>query len=170
MASDNKDISCRVVQTLLMYVRHRCNGSLIGLLEGLELDEAYLQDANNWISHSFIQTLYHRMIEITGDDKAVRMLSKLGYKVTAVSSGEEAVAYMQTHTVDLLLLDMIMDPGIDGLETYQRILEKHPRQKIVIVSGYSESKRVKTLQELGAVLMSKNLILLRALAWRFAAS
>jgi PAS domain S-box-containing protein len=83
-------------------------------------------------------------------DIATRMLGRLGYVVTAVSSGEAAVTYMQAHTVDLLILDMIMDPGIDGLETYQRILEKHPRQKAIIASGYSESERVKALQTLGA--------------------
>ncbi len=81
---------------------------------------------------------------------AVRMLGRLGYDVTAVSSGEEAVTYLQTHSVDLLVLDMIMDPGIDGLETYQRILESHAHQRAIIASGYSESERVRALQKLGA--------------------
>ena len=45
---------------------------------------------------------------------------------------------------------MITDPGIDGLETYQRILVINPGQKAVIVSGYSETERVSKAQELGA--------------------
>ena len=45
---------------------------------------------------------------------------------------------------------MIMDPGIDGLETYKRILELHPKQKAIIVSGFSETERVKEAQRLGA--------------------
>jgi len=45
---------------------------------------------------------------------------------------------------------MIMDPGIDGLETYQQILSIHPDQKAIIVSGFSETRRVKKLQRLGA--------------------
>ncbi len=99
--------------------------------------------------------LGHETILVVDDiqeqrDIAVRMLSRLGYSVIAVSSGEEAVAYMQTHTVDLLVLDMIMDTGIDGLETYQRILKWHARQKAIIASGYSESERVRALQKLGA--------------------
>ena len=81
---------------------------------------------------------------------AVQMLGKLGYAVTSLSSGEQAVAYLQTHTVDLLVLDMVMPPGIDGLETYQRICEINPQQKAIIASGYSESDRVKALQALGA--------------------
>jgi len=45
---------------------------------------------------------------------------------------------------------MIMDPGIDGLETYKRILELHPEQKAIIASGFSETERVKEAQRLGA--------------------
>jgi PAS domain S-box-containing protein len=83
-------------------------------------------------------------------DLAEKMLKKLNYCVTSAASGEEAVAYLKEHKVDLLVLDMIMDPGMDGLDTYKRILEIHPRQKAVIVSGFSESDRVHSAQALGA--------------------
>ncbi len=83
-------------------------------------------------------------------EMAVGMLTGLGYNVAAVSSGEEAVKYLKTHKVELIVLDMIMDPGMDGLETYRRILEIAPGQKAVIVSGYSETDRVKEAQKLGA--------------------
>ena len=81
---------------------------------------------------------------------ATAMLSKLGYRVNAVPSGEEALVYLQMNRVDLLVLDMIMDPGMDGLETYQKVLEINPKQKAIIVSGFSETDRVKKAQELGA--------------------
>ena len=81
---------------------------------------------------------------------ASRILKKLGYSVTSVSSGEEAVDYMKDNSADLLVLDMIMDPGIDGLETYRQILKIYPEQKAVIASGFSETKRVKEAQRLGA--------------------
>ncbi|UCE52480.1 MAG: PAS domain S-box protein [Desulfobacterales bacterium] len=83
-------------------------------------------------------------------DIASEMLEKLGYRVATVSSGEEAVGYMQKSSADLMVLDMIMEPGIDGLETYQRVLEINPHQKAIIASGYSESTRVKEAQRLGA--------------------
>jgi PAS domain S-box-containing protein len=83
-------------------------------------------------------------------DIASRMLTILGYKVHAVSSGEEAVKYLQEHKADILVLDMIMAPGIDGLETYQRVLEVNPKQKAILVSGFSESDRVREAQKLGA--------------------
>ncbi len=78
------------------------------------------------------------------------MLEKLGYAVTTLPSGEEAIEYIKANQVDILLLDMIMDPGIDGLETYRRILERVPRQKAIIASGYSETARVHRAQALGA--------------------
>ena len=81
---------------------------------------------------------------------ATGMLRKLGYSVTSVSSGEEAVQYMKNHTAGLLVLDMIMAPGMDGLETYKRILEIHPEQKAIIASGFYETPRVKEAIKAGA--------------------
>ena len=79
-----------------------------------------------------------------------KMLDALGYKTTAVSSGEEAVEYLENNAVDLLLLDMIMDPGINGRETFERVTKINPRQKSIIASGFAETKEVKGAQELGA--------------------
>ena len=50
----------------------------------------------------------------------------------------------------LVLLDMIMDPGIDGLDTYRQILKLHPKQKAIIAGGFSETQRAKEAQKLGA--------------------
>jgi len=81
---------------------------------------------------------------------ACNMLDTLGYKATAVSSGEEAVEYLTEHSADLILLDMIMDPGINGRETYERIIRIHPKQKAVIASGFAATDEVKESQKLGA--------------------
>jgi two-component system cell cycle sensor histidine kinase/response regulator CckA len=81
---------------------------------------------------------------------ALTMLTTLGYSAHAVSSGEEAVEYLKEHSVDLIVLDMIMDPGMDGLDTYKKIIKMHSRQKAIIASGFSESDRVKEAQILGA--------------------
>jgi CheY-like chemotaxis protein len=81
---------------------------------------------------------------------AGELLSRLGYSVESVPSGEAALEYLKTHTVDLLVLDMIMDPGINGRQTYEEVLKRHPGQKAIIASGYSENQEVKVAQELGA--------------------
>jgi CheY-like chemotaxis protein len=81
---------------------------------------------------------------------ATRILNQLGYRARAAASGEEAVAYLRDHQADLVVLDMIMEPGIDGLETYRQILAHTPGQKAVIATGYAETDRVKRALELGA--------------------
>ncbi|MDA8123809.1 MAG: PAS domain S-box protein [Deltaproteobacteria bacterium] len=81
---------------------------------------------------------------------AATLLEKLGYRPYAVPSGEAALEYLRENRVDLLLLDMIMDNGIDGLETYKRALAIDPHQKAVIVSGFSETRKVAAAQALGA--------------------
>jgi signal transduction histidine kinase/CheY-like chemotaxis protein len=81
---------------------------------------------------------------------ATRMLVKLGYTVNSVSSGEDAVKYVKENSANLLVLDMIMAPGIDGLDTYRKILELEPGQKAILASGYSKSERVREAIKLGA--------------------
>ncbi len=78
------------------------------------------------------------------------LLTRLNYRVETVSGGEEAVSYLKTRSADVLVLDMIMDPGMDGLDTYRKILEIRPGQKAVIASGFAESERVRQAQKLGA--------------------
>ncbi|HSO19638.1 MAG TPA: ATP-binding protein, partial [Desulfosarcina sp.] len=90
------------------------------------------------------------------DDVAVQgeiacgMLSRLGYRADFVTSGKDAVARVKAHPVDLLVLDMIMAPGISGRETYAQIIEIHPHQKAIIVSGFAETEEVTQTQAMGA--------------------
>jgi signal transduction histidine kinase/ActR/RegA family two-component response regulator len=83
-------------------------------------------------------------------DISCRMLEILGYKTKALPSGEEAVEYLKENTSDLIILDMIMDPGINGRETYERIIDIHPEQKAIVVSGFAVTDDVKAVQKLGA--------------------
>jgi len=78
------------------------------------------------------------------------MFSQLGYTVITADSGEEAVKYLQTNRVDLVMLDMIMENGLNGLETYREILKLHPSQKAIVASGYTETDQVKEVIRLGA--------------------
>ena len=78
------------------------------------------------------------------------LLSKLGYAAEAVSSGEEAIAYLKEHPVDLIVLDMVMPKGINGRETYEEIIKIRPGQKAIIASGFVKTKEVDMAQKLGA--------------------
>ncbi len=94
---------------------------------------------------------------------AESMLARLGYQVAVVESGEAAVEYLKNHDVDLVVLDMIMEPGIDGLETFRRILDHRPDQKVIITSGYSETDRVRAAEALGAGAYVKKPYLMEAI-------
>ena len=81
---------------------------------------------------------------------ATMILTQLGYAPRAVASGEAAVQYVRDQRVDLLVLDMIMPPGMDGLDTYREIRKIDAGQKAIIASGFSETQRVRETQRLGA--------------------
>ncbi len=78
------------------------------------------------------------------------MLTKLGYDPVTVSSGEEAVEYIKRNYIDLVLVDMIMEPGINGKETYERMIKIRPGQKALILSGFAETDDVKNTLQMGA--------------------
>ncbi len=96
-----------------------------------------------------------RTVLVVDDDPTQReiasaMLASLGYRAHAVDSGEAAVSYLQEHSVDIMLLDMIMPSGMNGKETYAAISHFRPGQPAVIASGFSETDEVKEAQRLGA--------------------
>jgi len=95
---------------------------------------------------------------------ALNLLIKLGYKAIAVESGEKAIEYLKENSLDLIILDMIMPDGIDGVETYKRALEINPEQKAIIVSGYAETEQVNLAMKLGADSFIRKPLTLKAVA------
>ena len=83
-------------------------------------------------------------------DVSSQLLTKLGYNVSSVESGEKAIEFLGEKPQNLVILDMVMPGGIDGTETYRQILAISPHQKAIIISGFSESDRVFEVQKLGA--------------------
>ncbi|MDR0882465.1 MAG: cache domain-containing protein [Candidatus Adiutrix sp.] len=81
---------------------------------------------------------------------ASKMLTTLGYTPVAVASGEAAVEFLKKEDVDLVILDMIMHPGMNGRETYGAIMEFKPHQKAIIASGMAETDEVAQAQAMGA--------------------
>ena len=83
-------------------------------------------------------------------EMASELLSHLGYRVKTACNGREAIQYLKNNQADIVMLDMIMERGFDGLDTYREILKLHPEQKVIIVSGFSATDRVNEMQRLGA--------------------
>jgi signal transduction histidine kinase/CheY-like chemotaxis protein len=78
-----------------------------------------------------------------------QILTTLNYCVEKVTSGEKALKFLTNNPVDLVVLDMKMRPGMDGLETYRKITQVQPQQKVIIISGFSETNNIKKALELG---------------------
>ena len=105
-------------------------------------------------TETFVDTTNKHILVVDDEpqlrDIASQMLLSMGCRVDCVSSGEEAVAFVKENPVDLVVLDMLMDPGMNGYQTFKKILEIYPEQKAIIVSGFSESDDVKATLLLGA--------------------
>ena len=111
-------------------------------------DEGEQAPLENYLGHGekiLVVDDEERQMEI-----ASGILTRLGYIAEAVSSGEDAIEYVKTNPVDLILLDMVMPKGINGRETYEEIIKIRPGQKAIIASGYAKTKEVNMAQELGA--------------------
>jgi len=78
-----------------------------------------------------------------------RMLIGLGYEVVCAHGGEEAIDFVKQIPVDLIVLDLVMDPGIDGVETFRRIRELKPEQRAIVLSGYAQPSQVEAIKRLG---------------------
>jgi nitrogen-specific signal transduction histidine kinase len=113
-----------------------------------------LSTSSNGINLGKLQG-HGELILVVDDEKqqrdiAAKMLSLLGYRVETATSGEEAVAFVGRKKVDLVILDMIMEPGINGRQTYEQISRIRPKQRALIASGFSENIEVEKAQKLGA--------------------
>jgi two-component system cell cycle sensor histidine kinase/response regulator CckA len=108
------EISCRLTKTLLLYVRESNGGSLGGLMDGLAVDQAYLMDTNNWVSHDLVQELYHRMIGLLGDERAV-------YKMALASERFQSLGLLDR------IARLIGSPKLiyNAAPTYNKMLKKN---------------------------------------------
>lgn len=95
---------------------------------------------------------------------AAQILEMLGYQVAVVSSGEEAVEKCQENEFDLIILDMIMPGGMDGLATYEMISNINFGQRAIIASGFSDSLSVRKAQSFGAGMYLKKPYTVQSLA------
>jgi len=89
---------------------------------------------------------FARSILLVDDDDVVRstvadMLAVAGHAVTAVASGAAALEVLARSRFDLLLLDYAM-PGMNGAELAERALAARPDQRIIFISGYSDSAAI----------------------------
>ncbi|NOR46028.1 MAG: PAS domain S-box protein [Candidatus Delongbacteria bacterium] len=82
-------------------------------------------------------------------DIAESLLTEINYKVKTTKDVSKINSLVKSFNPDIILLDMILGKDKDGLDIYQDIIKTRPKQKVIIVSGFSESERVKEAIKLG---------------------
>ena len=91
---------------------------------------------------------------VIDDDPGVRdyletLALRLGYSVTAVGDGEEALATLDESKPDIITLDAVL-PGMDGLETLRRLKQRIPDVPVVMLSGHGQARTIVEAMKLGA--------------------
>ncbi len=76
-------------------------------------------------------------------------LEMRGLKVSAVTSGEQAIAEAKEQEYDAIVVDLSM-PGIDGLETLKRIKADNPNAEIIMLTGHGSVASGVEAMKLGA--------------------
>jgi sigma-B regulation protein RsbU (phosphoserine phosphatase) len=99
------------------------------------------------------------------DDEAVqlrtaqRILRHLGYSVETAQSGESAIEKCSLHQdqspFDLLIVDMVMPGGLDGLATIAQVRQRFASQKVLIASGYAPDHLNETARQRGLPWLAK---------------
>src|SRR3979490_1900378 len=73
------------------------------------------------------------------------------YKVETATTGEEALVLVEKGMQpDLVLLDVLM-PGIDGLQTLERLRQIQPSVKVVMLSSVNDTRQVVHAMKRGAL-------------------
>jgi len=93
-------------------------------------------------------------ILVVDDEAALRTVlsSELhteGYLVSTASDGDEAIDLLQSHSYDLILLDIKM-PRVDGFQVLRFVKEKLPHIKVIMLTGFADLKNAIESKKLGA--------------------
>jgi PAS domain S-box-containing protein len=102
--------------------------------------------------------------EIEQNETMQKMLSSIGYKAFCATTSEQALGFLRSCRVDLVILDMIMEDDLDGSQLYQKMLDINPEQKALVVSGFSESQQVADAGALGLTTVLEKTVTLPVLS------
>jgi len=128
------------------------NGTCFQLYFPVSQKESVIQVKNDTVEETYHISEHILIVDDEPHlrDIASQMLQTMGCNVSSVSSGELAIEFVKKNPVDLILLDMLMEPGMNGHQTYKEIIKLYPYQRAIIASGFSESDDVKATLRLGA--------------------
>lgn len=79
----------------------------------------------------------------------VKRLERRGLSAKGVSSGKSALDYLESHEVDVVILDVRM-PGMDGIDVLKEIVTKWPKTQVILLTGHGSIEAGMKGLELGA--------------------
>jgi DNA-binding NtrC family response regulator len=80
----------------------------------------------------------------------VSRLKKRGLEATGASSGEQALEFMETKIFDVVILDIKMPGGMDGIEALKEIKKKQPLCEVILLTGHGTVETSVEGMKLGA--------------------
>lgn len=82
-------------------------------------------------------------------DALSKRLEARNLQVKTVNRGEDAVQMADEYSFDAIILDLAM-PGMDGLETLEKIKTKHPDAEIIMLTGHASVANSVKAMKIGA--------------------
>jgi DNA-binding NtrC family response regulator len=79
----------------------------------------------------------------------LKRMQKRKVAAFGVRSGEEALAWLQQQTADIMVLDVRM-PGMDGIQTLRAVKSVHPLMEVIMLTGHASLEIAKEGMQLGA--------------------
>ena len=96
---------------------------------------------------------YKRILVVDDEDNARVALSKIlthdGYDVASASNGLEALNYLRSNEVELIITDLNM-PEMNGLNFLRMLNREHPASNVIMVTAYGEVESYLEAMTLGA--------------------
>ncbi len=88
--------------------------------------------------------------EVAVNNNIRKILAKEDYHVDQAVTKDEALERIERHPYRVILLDLRI-PGVKGLELLQKIAEKQPESKVIIITGYASIETAVEAARIGAV-------------------
>ncbi|MFJ4170927.1 response regulator [Paenarthrobacter sp. NPDC089714] len=71
--------------------------------------------------------------------------------VAEAASGEEALQAAEAHSPAVILMDLAMGPGMDGIEAIKQVRQRNPRQAIIVFTTYDSDADIVRAVDAGAM-------------------
>ncbi len=80
----------------------------------------------------------------------IKRLHKRGLEAQGVPSGEAAIELMKERRFDVVLLDIKMPGGMDGIETFRELKKLQPLTEVIFLTGHATLESSVEGMKLGA--------------------